>query len=247
MVSHIADIGLEVENFEAFKALLPAFGRSSITVGNYSIAQSKSGASLWFFKDPVTKQQGFAPHFDGESKINVRMNQEVSDEIKGKLEAVLGVWCIDAQTKEESTPIFFDCVNVANLKADKKTDFNLQLTAFPEKISSFRSEEDYYASQEKVKYQYSSNYYISYGSFNGSPNAGFAGKILERKVLKNEWTNQKFLWLKTESIVGIIDVVASLKFFAELPDVGDILTGEFYLSGKLTPHSKCIFAKLRKK
>jgi hypothetical protein len=69
--------------------------------------------------------------------------------------------------------------------------------------------------------------------FEYKPEVIFSGIILEYKLLTNEWGNGKYYWLKVETYGGVIDVVIDPEIVDKPIKVGGVISGVFYLCGKL--------------
>ena len=59
----------------------------------------------------------------------------------------------------------------------------------------------------------------------------FAGKIIEISERLNEFTKNKFLFIKAETLGGEIDLVADRRMVKQEPILGGIVLAGCYLSG----------------
>ena len=106
----------------------------------------------------------------------------------------------------------------------------------------FESEEDYFDSQEGEP-KMASKSFIPSGLF--SPDGKrdkmsrhdrfgiFAGEIKEFELKTNELSGEKFYWFLVETLGGEVDVVADPKLIPNEPKIGGIVSGQFWLSGRL--------------
>jgi hypothetical protein len=60
-----------------------------------------------------------------------------------------------------------------------------------------------------------------------------AGEIMEFGLKINQLTGEKFYWFLVDTLGGEIDVVADPRYVSQEPQIGGILHGTFWLSGKL--------------
>ena len=61
----------------------------------------------------------------------------------------------------------------------------------------------------------------------------FTGFIKEFELLKNKLSGKKFYWFLVDTLGSRIDVVADKSLIQKKPIVNGILTGHFWLSGKI--------------
>jgi hypothetical protein len=61
----------------------------------------------------------------------------------------------------------------------------------------------------------------------------FAGEIKEFELKTNALTNAEFYWFLVETLGGEIDVVSDPKWIEKEPQIGGIVSGQFWLSGKI--------------
>ena len=121
---------------------------------------------------------------------------------------------------------------------------DIQLTAFASNdFQIFASEDDFFDSQES-ELKYASKSFVPIGLFSFDENENidlnvvrpigkFAGEIKASDLRTNQLSGQDFYWFLVETLGGEIDVVADPKFVTEEPKVGGIVSGQFWLSGKI--------------
>ena len=67
------------------------------------------------------------------------------------------------------------------------------------------------------------------------PHALIAGHVLEAEERHNAVTGKPFWWALVESVGGTFDVVIDPDLISAAPNAGQVLTGWFWLSGRLEP------------
>lgn len=91
--------------------------------------------------------------------------------------------------------------------------------------------------------KYASQSFIPSGLFGTSKEAPkaeatFTGKVLETALRTNSQTGNRFHWALVETYGGRFDVVIDPDLLAEAPVAGGILSGHFWLSGRLLSYAK---------
>ena len=68
----------------------------------------------------------------------------------------------------------------------------------------------------------------------------FAGTIKNVQFIENSYTHTKFYWMVVETLSGHLDIVCASGAFKRKPEIGNIVDGSFYLTGKfnLQEHKK---------
>jgi hypothetical protein len=61
----------------------------------------------------------------------------------------------------------------------------------------------------------------------------FTGHVRKTQQRKNDLTGCSFCWALVETLGGTFDVVIDLELLGAAPRVGGVLTGAFWLSGRL--------------
>jgi hypothetical protein len=116
----------------------------------------------------------------------------------------------------------------------------LQLSAFAHDIKGFQSEEEYFNAQEgEMKFAVES--FIPSGLFkpdgeSATPpvaQAIFSGRIIDTQKRTNAYTNKAYVWAKVSVLGDEIDVVADPEIIEGEMVNGGILSGSFWLTGRI--------------
>jgi hypothetical protein len=216
--------------------------------GFYLIYTDQSGAEIYLQGNFDQELIGFNPHFAGKSRFKVgltRMIERDSSELDGGFHA----W---ANPKDENVevsgeyPFVFDVPDFRSVEiAAYPQTREIQLTAFASHdFKVFAGEEDYQQAQES-ELDYASKMFVPVGLFafddaNDSvdlsavrPVGMFAGEIKEIELKTNALSGEKFYWLLVETYGGEVDVVVDPKYVPAEPQIGGIVSGTFWLSGKV--------------
>lgn len=250
MPSHLSTLGFDIQTQEGFVALAQQVAAHAevipARVGQYLRWVGGSGEELWLQIDENGDFVGMNPHFNGKSSVRVRLEARVSREGDSVLDGAFQGWANPEPGKPESGayPFVFDVPDAATY-----SEFLLpgiaeaQIAAFAHEISFYDSPYAYSVSQEGQRVKFASQSFIPSGMFRLSgaaiepPEAIaiFTGHVIEADVRKNSLTRQIFFWALVDTLGGRYDVVIDRSLLAQAPSAGGVLSGSFWLSGRLNP------------
>jgi hypothetical protein len=253
MASHFSSIGVLANTEDEISELLDKIWDESEAIdceyGYYAKFSSKTGAELWVHVDKCDKIIGVNPFYNGESNFLVGITKQIKNKQYNKFECLFYAWTNPENDNPETGyyPFAFDCVNIAVApKIELPCITHIKLSAFAHELEIYKSEEDYDLWQKKIgkdDLRLASKSFIPSGLFSANdkkdvsprtiPEAVFTGVILDYKKHKNELTGESYFWIKTETYGGIIDVVADPSLINEKLEKNGVISGEFYLCGKL--------------
>jgi hypothetical protein len=250
-MSNLSDIGFPTPDEQAVNEMIMHVLEVAKPVktsrGFYLVYTDSSGAEIYLQGNFNQELVGFNPHFAGTSRRRVGLTgliERDSSELDGGFHA----WANppDAASEAGDYPFVFD---VPDFRAAELSEFpkvaEIQLTAFASNdFKIFESEEDYQASQES-ELKYASKMFVPVGlfAFDESdtsvdlsvvrPVGMFAGEIREFELKTNELSGEKFYWFLIETLGGEVDVVVDPKYVPREPQTGGIVSGQFWLSGRI--------------
>jgi hypothetical protein len=248
-MSNLSDIGFPTPDEQAINEMimhvLELAKPIECSKGFYLKFSDSSGAEIWLQGNFQQELIGFNPHFAGKSRRKVGLTKAIERD-SSELDGGFHVWANPSDEDVESSgeyPFVFD---VPDFRNNENIEFpklcEIQLTAFASnEFQIFESEEDYFNSQEGEP-KMASKSFIPSGLFspdgseqNESPRPFgiFAGEIKEFDLKTNELSGEKFYWLLVETLGGEVDVVADPKLIPNDPKNGGIISGQFWLSGRL--------------
>jgi len=203
---------------------------------------SDGGAQLWLLADEESLI-GMTPFFSGEGRVRVRLTARVTREDDTPLEGAFHGWAEPETDIEDSGayPFVFDVVD-----ADNHGDLTLpatveaQIAAFAHDASVYPSVAAYEASQSGEP-KFASKSFIPAGLFSPGGEkvdtpasvAIFTGHVLAAETKTNELTNATYYWALVETYGGSFDVVIDPELSDVAPVVGGVITGTFWLCGRL--------------
>lgn len=250
-MSNLSDIGFPTPDEQAVNEMIMHVLEFAVPIkcerGFYLKFSDASGAEIYLQGNFDQELVGFNPHFAGTSRRKVgitRMIERDSSELDGGFHAWANPSDADVEISGECPFVFdtpdFRTVEIENFPIIK----DVQLTAFASNdFQIFASEDDYYASQ-KDKPKFATNFFVPNGllDFNTEnwdenapprPIGSFAGEIKKFDRRTNQLSGQDFYWLLVETLGGEVDVVADPKLIPEEPKIGGIVSGQFWLSGRV--------------
>jgi hypothetical protein len=242
-------MGMPVENDEQIFELAQAAAEESTTHeivgGVYLHWQCATGVELWMQIDHENDLIGMAAHFNGKSRVRVGVAAHFQRPDESPLDGVLYCW-VEPQEDFESGeyPIVFNSPDFLTLDdLDGVQEAVAQITAFASRLDVFADEAAYFASQADAQPQLAAESFIPVGLFpsddDGEPPehpesvAMISGRVLESATKRNSLTGKPYhhAWIATFG--GTFDVVIDPEV-GELPPVDGIVSGLFFVSGRLT-------------
>lgn len=248
-MSNLSDIGFPVQNEQDVNVLITETIKYVESIrcprGFYLRFTDVSGAEIYLQGNIEQELIGFNPHFEGKSRRKVgliKLIERDSSELDGGFQA----WANPSDEMAESGEYQF-VFDVPDFRLNDGLDFpiikEIQLTAFASNdFQVFNNEVAFYYSQD-AETQMSSKSFFSSGLFltkdsliaveSARPIGIIAGQIKEFELKTNELSSEKFYWFLIETVGGELDVVADIKLVPHEPKIGGIVSGQFWLSGKL--------------
>lgn len=247
MPSHFSTIGLPVNDEDDFLdlAIRVADDTDVIDVpdGRYLRWSSDCGAEIWLQLDDANNLIGMTPHFTGESRIRVGITSRIRRPEDTALVGAFHGWADPSGDDPESGmyPFVFDSPEFQrHFELTIPSIVPVQIAAFAHEISIFDSTDAYDASQLGEP-RFASQSFIPSGMFSpdgdstAPPQAYgiFSGHIVQAAKRQNELSGNSFYWALVESLGGLFDVVIGSELMQSEPRVGGVLTGSFWLSGRV--------------
>lgn len=245
MASNLSTIGFAFSGEEDFKSAMvrlaqEARERLATPEGEYAIWRSRSGAEIWF---QIAKHSevdesdiiGLTPFFEGTSQLSVSVTEVVCREGDTALEGAFIAWVVAGEDVEGIYPIVFDAVDFAAWRSmELPAAAQLRVAGFAREVKAFASAEAFLADQAgRGGPGFSAQSFFPMGLLSqameetdgdgGEPPSSAAlltGRVRDSRLLANEVTGSRFLWMSVESLEATFDILAD-------PDVvvGEIVQG----------------------
>lgn len=249
-MSNLSDIGFPVQSEQDVNVLITETINRVESIrcpqGFYLRFADASGAEIYLQGNINQELVGFNPHFDGKSKRLVCLTRAIERD-SSELDGGFYAW---ANPREENNPesgeypFVFDVPDFRTIgQIDFPKNREIQLTAFASNdFKIYESEQDYYNAQTDEP-KFAAKSFVPSGLFAVGetdddipprPVGVFAGEIKEFEQKMNELSKEKFYSFLVETLGGEIDVVADVKLVSGEPKIGGIVSGQFWLSGRIT-------------
>lgn len=255
-MSNLSDIGFPTPDEQAINEMimhvLEVAKPSQTPRGFYLKYTDSSGAEIYLQGNFNQELVGFNPHFAGTSRRVVSLTKMIERD-SSELDGGFHAWANPQEGLSESGdyPFVFD---VPDFRAVEIESFpqtaEIQLTAFGSNdFKIFANEEEYQVSQES-ELKYASKMFVPVGLFafdesdasidlsTVRPVGMFAGEIKDFEQRTNELSGEKFYWILVETLGGEVDVVVDPKYVESEPQIGGIVSGTFWLSGRIDKKSE---------
>jgi hypothetical protein len=253
MPSHFSTIGFSVESQDDFVELaqqvvgqaqaIPAKG------GEYLRWKGGGGEELWLQVDRAGDLIGMNPHFTGKSSVRVGITARIRRPPDTPLDGAFHGWARPPgeSAEEGAYPFVFDTPDAATYSEFAPPGVvEAQIAAFAHEITFYDSEQAFDSAQSEREVKFASQSFIPSGLFTpegGKPDAPeahaiFTGHIVEAAALRNSHADLPFYWALVETLGGTFDVVIDDSLLPQAPAPGGILSGAFWLSGRMTDFPK---------
>ena len=235
MPSHLSSLGFVVADeaglFELAQRVGPEADPIDTPAGIYYRWADPSGAELWLQTTPDGEQfLGARPHLSGAGRVRITLRERVLP--VGEASPLDGA--IQGDTGGE--PVLFDCPDFR--RWDRLTlpaEAQIQLCGFAHEAEGFASPATFEAATEgKLKPAVRS--LIAVGLLDSGPARPLtfaAGLVTAAEWRTNRFTGERFGVADLDTSVGSVVVALDPTVLSDLPPVGGVLAGTFWLSGRV--------------
>ncbi|CCD93575.1 conserved hypothetical protein [Bradyrhizobium sp. ORS 375] len=252
MASNFSTIGLAIDSMKDMEALvkrvIPLAERLPAPAGAYYLRWSDpSGAELWIQVDGGNELTGIRPHCAGLSNINVGLTARFPAAAPSSLDGAFQGWADPSGGEADMGcyPFMFDAPDFrCHDGLALPVCLTVQVAAFAHDVRFFETVAAYDASQtDDVKF--ASRSFIPSGLFTPSGESAvppqsrsiFAGHVIAADKKVNALTGGAFYWALVETYGGTYDVVIDEDLLPDVPRVGGVISGSFWLSGRIVAPS----------
>lgn len=247
MPSQFSAIGFSVRSGEDLAALASQVAERANTInareGQYLKWSPPSGEQLWLQVKHTGDAMGMNPHFEGKSSVRVAVEARVTRSTHTPLDGTFLAW---ANPPEDGVggdyPLAFDCPDAAvHDEVTLPMAVDAQIAAFAQQLTVHDSEAAYLSDQAAQGQSFGSRSFIPSGliSPSGEPvtppesHALFTGHVLEAGERRNSVTGESFWWALVDTQGGTFDVVVDPSLLVGPIRTGNVISGWFWLSGRL--------------
>jgi hypothetical protein len=246
--SQFSAIGFIVSSGEDLAALASRVAERADTIdakaGQYLKWAPPSGEQLWLQVKHNGDAMGMNPHFEGKSSVRVAVEARIARDAHTPLDGTFLAWAnppADAVAGGDY-PLAFDCPDAATHDAlTLPATLSAQIAAFAQQVTVHESQNAYDAAQAAQGLPFPSRSFIPSGiiSPSGEPvtppesHALIAGEVIEATERRNTVTGQPFWWALVDTVGGTFDVVIDPALLSNPIQPGNVISGWFWLSGRL--------------
>jgi hypothetical protein len=245
--SQFSAIGFHVSSGEDLASLASHVADRAETIdapeGQYLKWAPPSGEQLWLQVKRTGDAMGMNPHFEGKSSVRVAVESRVARASHTPLDGTFIGWANPpAGSAGGDYPLVFDCPDAARYgDLALPAVFDAQVAAFAQQISVHASSADYDAAQQAQGLPFPSRSFIPSGLITPDgapvdppePHALFSGHVIEAEERRNAVTGHPFWWALVDTLGGTYDVVIDPALLPSPPRAGGVVSGWFWLSGRL--------------
>lgn len=254
MASHFSSLGFKVTNQEDFTNYLKQAYENGENIktelGTYIKWEVGKGIELWGQLDVDNNAIGLNPHFTGNSSIKIRVQNKIKRDNDTILDGAFYCWADPEETGEDGLyPFVIDLPNIEIYNINIPQIVKAQITGFAHELSTYRNDEEYDKDQKSTP-KFATESFIPTGLFdknenNDSPQqsmAIFTGHVIDTCKITNPITGLEFIWIKVKTLGGEYDIVADPQLIDEEIVIDGVVSGLFWLSGKIIGDylEKCI-------
>lgn len=241
-MSNLSDIGFPTSSNEELNGYIEKWLENVTEIpsrmGTYLKFADESGAEIYLQMDSSGELTGMNPYFAGKSRRKVLLTEFIERD-SSPLDGGFHAWANAEKEGEGDYPFVFDLPIAFTYQFNLPMVCEIQLNAFAvNDLAIFNSEQSFLDSQ-KEEPKFASNSFIPIGLFRQSegipPQAHgrFAGTVKEFELKTNQLSGAKFYWFLVETLGGEIDVVSDVNYVKNEPQIGSIIHGSFWLTGKI--------------
>jgi hypothetical protein len=246
--SQFSAIGFHVTSGEDLAALASRVAERADTIdagqGQYLRWAPPSGEQLWLQVKRTGDAMGMNPHFEGKSEVRVALEARVGRKSHTPLDGTFLAWANPPAGADAGGdyPFAFDCPDAAVHEAlPLPAMVTAQIAAFAQQLSVYESEAAYETARVAQGLAFGSRSFIPSGliSPSGEPvtppesHALIAGHVVEAAERRNAVTDEPFWWALLDTVGGTFDVVIDPSLLSAPVRTGNVLSGWFWLSGRL--------------
>jgi hypothetical protein len=246
--SQFSAIGFTVSSGEDLAALASRVADRADTIdadaGQYLKYASPSGEQLWLQVKRNGDAMGMNPHFEGKSSVRVAVEARISRDAHTPLDGTFLAWANPPAGAGASGdyPFAFDCPDAAtHARLALPATLTAQIAAFAQHVTVYESSSTYDAVQAEQGLPFPSRSFIPSGliSPSGEPitppesHALIAGEVIEAAERVNTVSGQPFWWALIDTVGGTFDVVIDPSLISSPVCAGNVISGWFWLSGRL--------------
>ena len=252
MPSQFSALGFEATSGEELAALATKVAERAESIfvegGEYLCWSPASGEQLWLQLKRNGDAMGMTPHFAGKGRLRAAIEARLAREVHTPLDGTFLAWANPGPVANGEVsgeyPFVFDTPDAAvHAALPLPAVVDVQVAAFAQNATLYASDADYVAAQQAQGMSFPVQSFIPSGlvSPSGEPvsppesHALISGHIVEAEERHNAITGNPFFWALVDTVGGTYDAIIDPSLLDHRPSAGNILSGWFWLSGRILP------------
>ena len=247
MPSNLEDIGFEdIDSLDKLKGFVEHIRRNGTRKetrrgNNYYLFNPNENIEVWFFLDRAGNP-AMTPFYAGRSRQEIKIIDAIINE---RDSPKIYSWVNPRGEDGGDTQVVFEVPDFWLMDFDRLGEMDknrAQLTAFARDVKLYEDEKVFQNSKGNIGkthpgrvIQYAANYFLPTGTFSNPMDsfAIFAGKVKEARQVRNDFAGGEFYYMIVNTYFGDLDLVCAKRAFERSPVPGNVIDGDFYISGKL--------------
>lgn len=252
MSGHFDAIGFRIATSDDLVSLidhiLPVTERIRVASGFYHRWNGANGEEVWIQSDEHDAVTGANPHYSGQSQLHIRITAHLVRPDDAPLDGgfIAELLTGTGESQQMEYPIVFDAPDARTYEDLVPGFAEVQITAFAHEVKMYANDAAFLESQAGAQIKFGAQSFIPIGMFGEGaeglpptpqPEAMFTGTVVDATTHQNLRTGESYHWALVETLGGRYDVVIDPSLLAECPPVGSILSGLFWMSGRLLSYT----------
>ena len=247
-MSNLSNIGFGVKTEEAFYEMANRAYQMGYPIetdaGSYVRYTDPSGAELWLQLNKSHEFVGLNPHYLGKSRRKIALTS-IIERPDGLLDGAFYCWANPTSVDDPESGVYPFVFDLPDFETIGQINFpylcEMQLAAFAMEAYAFPDEAAYKAIQGEDLH-FGAQSFIPSGLFSVDEQVEtdvplalgiFTGVIKEFRKNENQLSKKEFYWLFVETLGGEVDVLIDPNTLQGELQLGGIIQGQFWLSGRL--------------
>ena len=245
-MSHYDTIGFTgITSKETLSALINQVSPHAQMIGDYAVYRDASGAALWIGINQDNEFFSAEPYFSG-CLQSVWVNHVAANQYDDGFDDGTGfahVWQNGSEEGDGDYPFIVDILDIASFpQTTVGTAQKIAVCAFAESAELFADEAAFAASQEAQEMKWAAQCFIPSGMFlsenapegaRPAARALFTGIVRKAEKRRNAVTHSPFYYCEIATYGGVWSAVYPAEAFADTPQIGNVIQGEYWLTGRL--------------
>lgn len=244
VATHFSTIGLNIQSdaelLDCVERIMPDTEKVESPHGTYHRWVDPSGAELWIQLNAENELVGVNPHFGGRSRVRVLLTHPIEGVSANPLDGRFHGWADPAKATPECSgayPFLFDAPDAACHQAlTFPSEVDVQVAAFAHDVQVFANSRAFDATQTGDTWQTPQSFIPSGmmgAAHAGKAEAAFNGLVIRSERRTNRLSGGEFIWSLVNSTGGTFDIVADVELLPKPPPAGAVISGGFWLSGRI--------------